>query len=220
MNVWAIVPVKPLNRAKSRLAALLSSEVREKLAAAMLENTIATLVASQAISGVLVISRDNRVLVIARKYGARTVQESGAPALNPALERANQIIASWNAQAALILPADLPLLIADDLLELTELGRYQQSAVIVPDRFECGTNALLMRPPDLIPCRFGDNSFLEHKVNAEQAGAAVHVYRSERLMLDLDTPEDLREYLQLCAKYGVKPLVDLTLEDLQPFFAT
>lgn len=220
MNVWAIVPVKPLNRAKSRLAALLPSEVREQLAAAMLGNTIATLASSQAISGILVISRDNRALVIARKHGARTVQESGAPALNPALERANQIIASWNAQAALILPADLPLLVADDLLELTELGRYQRSVVIVPDRFDCGTNALLMRPPDMFPCQFGDNSYLEHKSRAEQAGADVHVFRSDRLMLDLDTPEDLKEYLQLCHKYGIEPLVDLSLEDLQPFFAT
>ena len=66
MNVWAIVPVKPLNRAKSRLAALVPSDVRERLAAAMLQNTISVLAGSRSISGVLAISRDNRALVIAR----------------------------------------------------------------------------------------------------------------------------------------------------------
>ena len=77
-----------------------------------------------------------------------------------------------------------------------------------------------MRPPDLFACHFGDGSFAEHKTRAEQAGATVQVFRSERLMLDLDTPEDLREYLQLCQQYGIEPFVDLSLEDLQPFFTT
>lgn len=220
MNVWAIVPVKPLNRAKSRLASLIPAEIREKLAADMLRNTIATLTSSRAISGVLVISRDNRALVIARKHGARTVQESGAPALNAALERANQIIASWNAQAALVLPADLPLLTADDLLELTDLGRYNQSVVIVPDRNENGTNALLMRPADMFPCRFGEHSFEEHLAQADALNATIHVFRSERMMLDLDAPEDLYAYLQYCEVNGIEPLVDLSLNDLEAYLAT
>lgn len=220
MNVWAIVPVKPLNRAKSRLAALLSADVREQLAIAMLQNTIETLAQCKAISGILAISRDNRALVIARKHGARTVQESGAPALNSALERANQIITSWNAQAALILPADLPLLRAEDILQLTELGRYQNTVVVAPDRFENGTNALLMRPPDLFPCRFGDQSFHEHMAKAVSVGASVQVYRSERMMLDLDTPEDLAAYLQYCQRQAITPLVDLSLNDLPPELLT
>lgn len=220
MNVWAIVPVKPLNRAKSRLASLIPAEIREQLAAEMLRNTIATLTSSRAISGVLVISRDNRALVIARKHGARTVQESGAPALNAALERANQIISSWNAQAALVLPADLPLLTSDDLLELTELGRYNQSIVIVPDRDENGTNALLMRPADMFPCRFGENSFQEHLIQARAMDATLHIFRSERMMLDLDTPEDLHAYLKYCEKNEIEPLVDLSLDDLQAYLTT
>ncbi len=219
MNVWAIVPVKPLNRSRSRLAAVLPAETREQLAAEMLRNTISVLANSAAISGVLAISRDSRALVIARRFGARTVQESGAPALNQSLERANQMIASWGAQAALILPADLPLLVEDDLREITELGKYHFSVVIVPDRLEKGTNALLMRPPDLFRCRFGGSSFNEHIEVARDAGATVHVHRSERLMLDLDLPEDLMIYLELCQKYGVQPLADVNLEVLSGHLA-
>lgn len=212
MNVWAIVPVKPLNRAKSRLAATLSPEVRERLAGAMLGHTLTAIHASQAVSGILVISRDNRALVLARKHGARTVQESGAPELNPALERASQVIASWNAQAALVLPADIPLLMAADVEEMVQQGRYQQSVVIAPDRQGVGTNALLMRPPGLIPFLFGEASFARHVAAAEAAGAAVHIYRSERMMLDLDTPDDLALYIELCKKYEQEPLMDLATE--------
>ena len=216
MNVWAIVPVKPLNRAKSRLAATLSPETREHLAGAMLVHTLTAIHESQAVSGILVISRDNRALVLARKHYARTVQESGMPELNAALERAGQVIASWNARAALVLPADLPLLMAADVEGLVQQGRYQQSVVIGPDRAGTGTNALLLRPPGLIPYLFGENSFARHVAAAEAVGAAVHVYRSERLMLDLDTPDDVALYVELCKKYGQELLLDFATENLLP----
>lgn len=219
MNVWAIVPVKPLNRAKSRLAAVLSPEARVRLAIRMLEHTLVALNESAAVSGVLVISRDNRALVVARKHRARTVQESGQPELNIALERASQVITSWNAQAALVLPADLPLIIPEDVRELVKLGRFHQSVVIVPDHNSQGTNGMLLRPPGLFPFMFGENSLALHTAAAEAAGADVHLYRSERMMLDVDTPEDLLNYLELCGKYGLDPLLDLTVDDLMPHIA-
>lgn len=214
VNVWAIVPVKPLNRARSRLAATLPAEFRENFAIAMLRHTITTLVDSRAVSGILAISRDNRALVVARKHGARTVQESGTPELNLALERASRMIASWNAKAALILPSDLPLLLADDVRALVDLGRFHQSAVIVPDRHEKGTNGLLLRPPGLMSLQFGEDSYQRHRQAAEAAGADVHVFQTERLMLDTDTPEDVLLYLKLCEKYQVAPLVDFTVENM------
>jgi 2-phospho-L-lactate guanylyltransferase len=217
VNVWAIVPVKPLNRAKSRLANVLSPELREFLAMQMLRHTVTVLSESAAVSGILVISRDNRALVIAREYGARTVQESGAPALNPALERASQLIASWNAQAALVLPADLPLLMPEDIRQVVQLGRFQQSVVVVPDRNQNGTNALLTRPPGMFRYEFGDHSFDAHVRAAEAVKATLHVFRSERLMLDVDTPEDLMIYLNSCRKSGVEPLIDVNTQDLLPF---
>lgn len=214
MNVWAIVPVKPLNRAKSRLAGVLSPEVREQLAMAMLSHTLTTLEESRAVGGVLVISRDSRALVLARKYGAKTVQESGAPELNSALQRAGQVIASWNAQASLVLPADLPLLAPTDVGEIVELGRYQQSVVIVPDRAGEGTNAILMHPPGLFSFMFGPASFQRHLAAANAAGATVHVYRSERVMLDLDTPDDLATYLVACNEQALRPLIELSADSL------
>lgn len=219
MSVWAIVPVKPLNRAKSRLAPVLPADVRERLAAEMLSHTVAVLERSGAVSGVLVVSRDNRALVIARRHGARTVQESGTPALSASLERATRVIASWNAQAALILPADLPLLTEEDLRTLVDLGRYHGSLVLTPDRHEQGTNALFMRPPYLLPAQLGNGSFHHYVTAGEAMKATVHIFRSERLMLDLDTPDDLRLYLNLCQKYAAEPMVDTTCEVLQPFLA-
>ena len=43
MNVWAVVPVKELDQAKERLAAVLTPEGRRALMLAMLEDVLAAL---------------------------------------------------------------------------------------------------------------------------------------------------------------------------------
>ena len=64
MNVWAIVPVKPLGRAKSRLSDAFSPEQREQLATDLLLRTVSMLL--PLVRGVLVISRDNKALSMVR----------------------------------------------------------------------------------------------------------------------------------------------------------
>ena len=162
MNVWAIVPVKPLNRAKSRLAEVLSPEEREQLATGMLERTIRLLLPMPEIQGVLVISRDTKALALVRDLGAQTVQESGNPELNKALYRATSALPGFGAGAVLVVPADLPLLQAEDVASIVTLGRYPRTVVLAPDRRE-GRHQSVVRPPGLIPYAFGGPSFEEHQ---------------------------------------------------------
>ncbi|MFQ3536340.1 MAG: 2-phospho-L-lactate guanylyltransferase [Aggregatilineales bacterium] len=194
MTTWAIVPVKPFVRAKSRLASVLTPEQREALAERMLRHGLATLSSVPAIAGVMVISRDTKVLTIAREYGAQTVQESGAPELNDALLRATELARLRGATSVLVVPADLPIYTAQDIEELLGLGRYGQTVVLVPDRNEDGTNAMLIKPPALIPYSFGAGSFQRHCDLAKQHGATLKIHRSERLSVDIDTPSDLAFY--------------------------
>ena len=84
MSLWAIIPVKPLRRGKSRLAGVLSEDERTELNRSMLVNTIKTLKAVPEIDMILVVSRDPAALALARDYEARTVLEDGSPELNTA----------------------------------------------------------------------------------------------------------------------------------------
>ncbi len=197
MCIWVIIPVKPLNRAKSRLAGVLEPDQRRFLAETMLRHVLETVRAVPQVIGTLVISRDTKVLSIAREYEARTVQESGAPELNTALLRATQVVASWGCDATLVLPADLPLLAPQDIVNILNRGRNVMSVVISTDQNEDGTNALFMRPPGLIPYAFGAGSYKRHLQLAEEAGAEVFVYQSDRLSLDIDEPDDLNNYNHL-----------------------
>ena len=91
MSLWAIVPVKPLRRGKSRLAAALDPGERAQLNRTLLERTLKTLIDLEEVEQVLVVSRDSSALALARELGARTVQEDGAPSLNTALRRATVV---------------------------------------------------------------------------------------------------------------------------------
>jgi 2-phospho-L-lactate guanylyltransferase len=195
MGVWVIIPVKPLNRAKSRLSGVLSPEQRYQLAESMLRHVLGVVKTVPQVEGTLVISRDNKALSIAREYGARTVQESGTPELNRALMRATQVVGQWKGGAVLILPADLPLIAAEDVSGMIEMsGHSAQSVVIATDHNENGTNAMFVRPPGLIDYTYGEGSYRRHKQMAQDVGAEVHVYHSERLLLDIDVPADLQSY--------------------------
>jgi 2-phospho-L-lactate guanylyltransferase len=204
MSVWVIVPVKPLNRAKSRLSQVLAPDDRQRLAEAMLRYVLNVIRAVPEVVGTLVISRDGKALAIAREYGARTVQESGTPQLNDALLRATQVVARWKGSALLVIPADLPLIAPEDIASIITMGQAERSVVLATDQHQDGTNALFVRPPGLIGYGYGPGSFQRHMDMARKAGAEVQVYESPRLLLDIDVPDDLRAYSELQRYYESK----------------
>ncbi|MBZ0296769.1 MAG: 2-phospho-L-lactate guanylyltransferase [Anaerolineae bacterium] len=194
MYVWAIIPVKPLNRAKSRLADVLSPEQRQELAEGMFRHVLDVVQHVPQVIGTLVVSRDSKALSIARDYNAKTVQESGQPELNTALTRATQVVMNWNCNAVLVLPADLPLISRNDVSDIIELGSELLSVVLATDQDGDGTNALFMRPPGFIEYAFGPGSFSRHTQLAREAGIEPKIYHSARLALDIDLPSDLDTY--------------------------
>lgn len=191
MTIWAIVPVKPLRRGKSRLSGILSLEARTALNHYLLSNTLETLASVSEIEHSLVVSRDPEALTIAREYGARTVQEQGSPQLNIALARATLVALNHSVQGVLIVPADLPLITADDIREVVKRAVDPPVVVITPDRHNQGTNALLISPPGLIQYEYGPGSFQRHCILARKAGARLEICERGAVALDIDIPEDL-----------------------------
>ncbi|RMG85037.1 MAG: 2-phospho-L-lactate guanylyltransferase [Chloroflexi bacterium] len=196
MCVWAIIPVKPLGQAKSRLSQILTPEQRASFAEVMLRQVLSVVSESHTVVGTLVVSRDTHVLAIAREYGAKTVQESGTPELNAALARATSVVKSWSCTSVLILPADLPFVTVEDIENMIKLGPFAPAVVIAPDRDRDGTNGLFIRPPGLIEYAYGPGSFQRHVALAKEAGAIVREYQSEHMQFDVDLPEHLIEYNQ------------------------
>lgn len=191
MTLWAIVPVKPLERSKSRLADVFSQDERTTLNRFLLENTLHVLSSVSEIENIMVVSRDPTTLSVARALGARTIQENDDSQLNITLMRATVVAKSYETRGVMIIPADLPLITPEDVNLMLERVGDPPVVVIAPDRHHRGTNALLVCPAGLIKYHYGPDSFKRHKQLAQQAGARVEVCELSSLSLDLDDPADI-----------------------------
>jgi 2-phospho-L-lactate/phosphoenolpyruvate guanylyltransferase len=191
MTVFAIVPVKDLEEAKSRLSPFLSPKDRELLTLAMLDHVLATLREVDAVEQIGVVSPSPRALFVAEDEKATALlQESRG--LNSALEEGRSWAISEGASSLLVLPADLPYLSASDVHMLTMIPRDERAAVISPDEADEGTNALLMRPADAMPFAFGPGSYETHQRTAKERGLEVGIYKHASVSQDVDTLEDLQ----------------------------
>ena len=118
--------------------------------------------------------------------------------LNPAIFQGVRAAMATGASTVLVLPGDLPHLTVEALDRLIYAADAGVAAAaggglvaIVPSDARSGTNALLLRPPDIIAPAFGPDSFEAHLRAAAEADAAVQVVNDEVLGFDLDTPDDL-----------------------------
>jgi 2-phospho-L-lactate guanylyltransferase len=192
---WAIVPVKPLHRAKRRLAAHLSAPARQRLVLAMLEDVLAALLASGAIDRVLVVSPDLRVAELAAAKGAMVLAEERIEGLNAAVRKGLREARARGAARALVLPGDVPLATAGEIARVLGAAPPPPSVSIVPSADGQGTNALLLAPADAIAPAFGRGSCRRHVARALAQGCAIEVLRLPGLASDIDAPVDLARLL-------------------------
>ena len=196
-HIVALVPVRSLSGAKSRLGEPLDAEERADLVLGLLERTVEAALSATRLAGVVVVSMDAELLRRARIMGAASLlQETNG--LNEGLDEA-RVAAGTAATAVIVLPADLPGITASAIDRLAEAAALalreapeKPLVALVPDRHGTGTNALLVAPPNAIPFLFGEHSRAAHAAAAESAGAS-YLELDGPLSFDVDTPDDLLE---------------------------
>lgn len=192
-TTFAIVPVKKLDEAKSRLSPLLSQNERKQFCLKMLEDVLASLKATEGVYKTIVVSKAPQVLQVAKNFRVFPFKESRS-GLNQAISETISWCINMEAKIALILPADIPLVSPGDVNQILIFGRTS-SMVISPSREGNGTNALLLNSPRVVSAFYGQDSFQRHVDEASKRGIRFHVYRSPRIRLDVDTITDLFDFL-------------------------
>lgn len=194
-----LVPLRSLEGAKTRLHDVLDPAERAELASRLLRGVVEAVRSWGKAERLLVVSADPAVSEVARDLGADALVQR-SPGMNEGLEEARALL-DRRSTALLVLPADLPAVTAAALErleaaadDLASSGRADRLALVVTDASGDGTNALLLRPPDLIPFAFGPGSRRAHLEATERAGAAARSIRDEELSFDLDTPADLERW--------------------------
>jgi 2-phospho-L-lactate guanylyltransferase len=217
MKIYAIVPVKRFENAKTRLSSILTPDERVTLSSLMLEETLSVLAEmATVLTGTLVVSSDERARKLADSYGAVFLHEEADNGVNCAVSLGDDYAMNNGADATLVVPQDLPLLNFEEISALCRLAeRDEKCVVICPSQRYDGTNLLLRKPPNVIPIFFDKNSYQSHVLAAEQRRVPVQVYSSDNLMLDIDNPDDVLQLLGRSAHDTGRVLDFLKRKDLK-----
>jgi 2-phospho-L-lactate/phosphoenolpyruvate guanylyltransferase len=163
----ALVPARLGPGSKSRLAHVLGAPERAELARRLFDHVVE-----------MITSAGLRVIVLSPHPIDTDVEvwPDATTGLNAAVDKAVQRIAA----PVLVVHADLPLVTADDLLELIDT----QGDIVIARARDGGTNALLMRKR--MSSAFGPRSALAHAARARSLGLTASVVDIERLAIDVD----------------------------------
>jgi 2-phospho-L-lactate guanylyltransferase len=190
MKVYAVVPVKHLAASKSRLSSILNPENRKRLTLVMLEDVL-TAIKYSTIEKTVIVGSDLRVAELAVNAGVAYLNEEVNGGLNCAIGFSIEWCRKEGADSVLVLPADVPFLSSIDIDRIIGLSRGADSVMVLSPSENGGTNALCLRPPNLIPVSFGRGSFKRHIRIANNKGIQAKLYYSSSLAFDIDTQRDL-----------------------------
>lgn len=185
-----VVTLKQGPEIKSRLSEILFPDQRRQLSQAMLQDVARALAASRA-EHLFLLTAEGRAEVTAPR-GFELLSEQRQVSESSSVDAAAKRLKADGFAALLRLPADIPLIEAEDVDLLLDEGQASPN-ILVPS-WDGGTNALLRCPVDAFPSRFGPGSRGKHLEEAEKAGVPLKEVRLPRVALDIDAPEDLRRF--------------------------
>lgn len=201
----AIIPVKSVARAKTRLWDAIPGIPHEQIVLAIAADTVAAAKSCPSISDVLVVTDDPSVAEQMQALGARIVpevstlpiQSPGFLRLNEAFEQGARAARHGSATCAVVaLTGDLPALRPAELaLVLTEAQGHPRA--FLADAGGVGTAVLTAGTRQSLDPHFGVDSALRHA----SSGAAALVVAVPSVRRDVDTVADL----EVAIKLGLGP---------------
>ena len=207
-DVWAVVPIKEVAQAKQRLADAVPAEVKPRLALAMAEDVLSALALVRPLSGILVVSVDPDACELARRYGARLLADGAREGQTSAVAAAAAALAHKGRNAMLTIPADVPLITAEEVAKIIDAHDREPDFVIVPAHDGRGSNAVLCAPPQAVRLTFGNDSFAPHVEAAKRAGLEPKIIRVPGIGLDIDNPADLAAFLKIPSRTRTRALLE------------
>lgn len=204
-----LIPLKDPIRAKTRLAELLSLDERQRLVWAMFEDVSRAVREACKPDCVVIVTSYARAVERAREFEWEVLIEESQHSESASVDWASGVLAERGIDTVMRLPADLPLVRAEDIDALLSVRFDSPGAVLVPSREGTGTNAIIRTPPALFPSRFGPNSLALHTQEAAKVRVECMIVENGRIALDIDEPADVELLLETGQGTGT---VDLLVE--------
>jgi len=195
--------MRPLAVCKRRLAREVPDVTRGALVLLMLNRTVRAVTLALGQGACWVIGGDAMVRDVAERAGG-TWLEDRASDLNATVLDGVLRAHAEGARAAVFIPADVPMIAAEDILAIIEASAGCTQPVGVEAAADGGTNALLVPAGLDLPPALGLSSYSRHRANAERAGATLVPAPAPGLFFDLDSPADLAFARQHVPNFAVE----------------
>lgn len=190
-EVGAVLPLKALERSKSRLA--WPREERERLMRGLLARALDVL-ARSGVRSRYVVSRDASLDAELLEEDVPRLAFANDTTLSVAVTEASMALTRMQAPAMLMMSADLPRVAPEDVEAM--LRASGPGIAVIARAHDGGTNALLVPLPTAMRFAFtGDGKSAQAHVElAKRAGLRAVVLDRPGLAWDLDTPADLAHF--------------------------
>ena len=198
MKTSVIIPVKSFQKSKTRLQ--LSEEKTIELCRLLLREVIKTVSESGLIDKTIVVSNEDKISDIIEEYDCKRILDVNEESVNNAVGLAESYLLENEFTHSIVLPLDVPFFYSEDIEKLLNFSE-EKSVVIVPSRHFDGTNALLRTPIDSMKPRYDEGSYSFQIESAKNFDVKICVGLIYRLMLDIDSVEDL----EFVIKQNIKP---------------
>ena len=198
MKTSVIIPVKSFHKSKTRLH--LSEEKTSELCKLLLREVIKTVSESKLIDKIVVVSNEDEISDIVEEYDCKKIPDINEKSVNDAVELAELYLVENEFTHSIVLPLDVPFFSSEDIEKLLNFSE-EKSVIIVPSRHFDGTNALLRTPIDSMKPRYDEGSYNFQVESAKNFDVKICVGLIYRLMLDIDSIEDL----EFVIKQNIKP---------------
>jgi len=198
LKTSVIIPVKSFQKSKTRLQ--LSEEKTIELCRLLLREVIKTISESGLIDKTIVVSNEDKISDIIEEYDCKRIPDVNEESVNDAVGLAESYLLENKFTHSIVLPLDVPFFYSEDIEKLLNFSEAK-SVVIVPSRHFDGTNALLRTPIDSMKPRYDEGSYSFQIESAKNFDVKICVGLIYRLMLDIDSVEDL----EFVIKQNIKP---------------
>jgi 2-phospho-L-lactate guanylyltransferase len=188
-----LLPVKDFRNAKQRLSPAFDAVRRAGLARAMLADVLSTISRARSPERVVVFTASPEVAAMAQEHRFDCLDEPSVEGHSAAVNRVVPELARSSSHI-LSIASDLPTLQPDEIDAV--FARANTPVSLIASHDGTGTNGVLFISPARMKMEYGENSLRRHLANAAAQGLPARVIRVPGIEFDLDTPDDLRQYLE------------------------
>ena len=162
----------------------------------MLEEILQILSISPKIDKIILITKEEKAIEIGKKYNTITIIDEKEESVNQAVSLADEYLLENDFNASIVFPQDIPFIKTQDIDFMLKHQLHPNFVIIVPSRKFDGTNALVRMPINLMKTYYDDDSYRKHMITAKEHTLNVAMVFIKRIMLDVDSQEDLELLLE------------------------